>query len=447
MALTGLEIYKHLPRTNCKDCGQATCLAFAMKVAGKQAGLDDCPHMTDEGRTALGDASAPPQHLVSFGTGDAAVAIGQETVLFRHEETFHHPTVVAVTVSDELDAATVAERCAAIRALTFDRVGKTISVQAIAIENVSGDAATFAATAAEVAKHLDLAALLISTSADALKAAASGPYAGKRPLLCGADAGTLDAVVAVAKDAGCPLCITDPHLEPLAELTEKAKAAGVEDLVLSPGPQSFVRTLRFLTRTRRAALKKTFRPLGYPVLVLARHDDPRQAVIQAAACTEKYAGIAVIDTVDPAHVVALLSTGQDIYTDPQKPVQVEPKLYEINSPGPESPVLVTTNFSLSYYSVEGEVESSRVPAWILAVDTEGTSVLTAWAADKFSATSIAKALKASGAEDKITSRTCVLPGYVAVLSAGVKDESGWEVTVGPKEASGISPFLKKLASV
>jgi len=446
MALTGLEIYKNLPKTNCKDCGVATCLAFAMKVAAKQAGLDECPHLTDEARGALGEASAPPQRLVTIGTGDAAREIGQETVLFRHDETFHHPAVVAVSVSDSLDAAAIAERCGAVKALTFDRVGTTISVDAVAIENSSGDAAKFAAAAAETAKHLDCAAVLVSASADAVKAACagSGPYAGKGPLICGADAANIGAMAAVAKEAGCPLCITEPDIEKLAGLTEQAKAAGVEDLVISPGDLPFTKKLDFLTRTRRATLKKTFRPLGFPVLVAARNDDARQATVEAAACIAKYAAAVVIDTVDPAHVVALLTTRQNIYTDPQKPVQVEAKVYEINDPGPDAPLLVTTNFSLSYYSVEGEVDASRVPARILAVDTEGTSVLTAWAADKFIPVTIAEALNKSGVADKMSSQTCVIPGYVAVITAGVKEESGWEVLVGPKEASGIGPFLKKL---
>jgi len=447
MALSGLEIYKHLPKTNCKDCGSPTCLAFAMKVAAKQIALDECPHLSDDAQGALGEASAPPQRLVTIGAGDAAREIGQETVLFRHEETFYHPTVVAVSVSDSLDAAAIAERCAAIKALAFERVGTTISVDAVAVENTSGDPATFAAAAAEVAKHLDCAALLVSASADAVKGVCtgSGPYAGKKPLICGADASNLDAMAAAAKEAGCPFCITEPDLEKLAGLTDQAKAAGVEDVVISPGPLPFAKTLDFLTRTRRAALKKTFRPLGFPVLVAARNEDARQATIEAAACLAKYAGVVVIDTVDPAHVVALLTTRQNIYTDPQKPVQVEPKVYEINDPGPEAPLLVTTNFSLSYYSVEGEVDASRVPARILAVDTEGTSVLTAWAADKFNPITIAEALKTSGVEETMTKKTCVIPGYVAVITAGVKEESGWEVLVGPKEASGIGPFLKKLA--
>ena len=447
MALTGLDIYKNLPKTNCKECGAPTCLAFAMKVAAKQVALDACPHLDDAASAALGEASAPPQRLIAIGDDDATREIGQETVLFRHEETFYHPTVVAVSVSDSLDAAAITERCAAIKALSFERVGTVISPDAVAIENTSGDPATFAAAAAEVAKHLDCAALLVSTSADAVKGVCtgSGPYAGKKPLICGADASNLDAMAAVAKEASCPLCITEADLDKLAELTEQAKAAGVEDLVISPGAQPFAKELDFLTRTRRAALKKTFRPLGFPVLITARNDDARQATAEAAACLAKYAGVVVIDTVDPAHVVALLTTSQNIYTDPQKPVQVEAKVYEINDPGPDAPLLITTNFSLSYYSVEGEVDASRVPARILAVDTEGTSVLTAWAADKFNPITIAEAIKTSGLEETMSEKTCIVPGYVAVITAGVKEESGWEVLVGPKEASGIGPFLKKMS--
>jgi acetyl-CoA decarbonylase/synthase complex subunit gamma len=231
-------------------------------------------------------------------------------------------------------------------------------------------------------------------------------------------------------------------LEALADLTAKITAAGIEEIVLDPGTRGLRATLEALTRIRRLGLKN-FRTLGYPTIAFTACDDPTMQAAEAAAYVAKYAGVVVTDAVEKWQMLPLLTTRQNIYTDPQKPVAVEPKLYAVGEPGSQAPLLVTTNFSLSYYSVEGEVEASRVPAYILAVDTEGTSVLTAWASDKFNADTISKALKKSGIDGKLAHKKLVIPGFVAVLSASVEDESGWSVEIGPKEASGIPSYLKK----
>ena len=231
-------------------------------------------------------------------------------------------------------------------------------------------------------------------------------------------------------------------LEALADLTAKITAAGVEEIVLDPGTRGLKATLESLSKIRRLSLKN-FRPLGYPTIAFTVSRDPTMQVVEASTYVAKYAGVVVTDAVEKWQMLPILTTRQDIYTDPQKPVAVEPKLYAVGEVGPDSPLLVTTNFSLSYYSVEGEVEASRVPAYILAVDTEGTSVLTAWASDKFNADTINKALKKSEIEQKLPHRSLVIPGFVAVLSATVEDETGWSVRIGPKEASGIPSYLKK----
>lgn len=442
MALTGLEIYKNLPKENCKECGVPTCLAFAMKVASGQAGLADCPRLSQEATSTLNEASAPPQRLVTIGEGEAAIAIGQETVLYRHEDKFHHPCALAVRVADTLDDAALAARLEAIGNLSFARMGQTLAIDMVALDNVSGDPATLAACATRVSQTCgDKALTLISQDPSALKAAGQA-LAERRPLLHFAGPmDRFDDAVAAAKELKLPLGIQDGSLESLVALGEKARAAGIQDLVLSPGPRAPGETLEFLTVTRRAALQKKYRPLGYPVLAFATGDDD-DAVLAACQCVLKYAGIVVVDTVAPAAALALLMTRFNITTDPQKPVQVEPKLYEVNEPGPEAPLLVTTNFALSYYSVESEVEASRVPAFILAVDTEGTSVLTAWAADKFNAETIAEALSHCEAEQKVSHRQMVLPGHVAVISGGLEEASGWKVDVGPKEAVGLNSYLK-----
>lgn len=440
MALSGLEIYKYLPKTNCKECGFPTCLAFAMKIAAKQVALEKCPHLKPEAKAALEGASRPPIQLVTLGTGDRQIQIGNETQLFRHEEKFHHPAAVAVRLPDTLEEAALAARAEAAGRLCFERVGARIRVNLVAVDNVSGDPARFEKAARLAAEKSGLPALLMASRAASLERVASalGP---SRPLLYVSDPAEAEAAAKVARERRCPLGVRAEGLERLAELTPKVAAAGVEEIVLDPGTRGIKPTLEALTLIRRLALKN-FRPLGYPAMAFAADPDPFLQAIEACTYVAKYAGLVVMDVADPWAVLPVLTVRQDLYTDPQKPVAVEPKLYTVGEVGPESPVLVTTNFSLSYYSVEGEVEASRVPAYILSVNTEGTSVLTAWASDKFNATTITEALKKSGVAERLKHKKLVIPGLVAVLSGGIEDESGWSVLVGPKEASGIPSFLK-----
>ncbi len=441
MALSGLEIYKHLPKSNCKECGLPTCLAFAMKVASGQAALEECPRLEQKAKDALGEASAPPQQLVTIGAGDAAIQIGQETVLYRHEDKFYHPTGIAVCVNDTLDADAVRKRCQDVVAMAFDRMGKTSVVELIAVFNASGNAQRFVDTA-KAAAESKRPLLLLSPSADALRAAGEA-VAATRPLLWAMNsAAQIDAAIQVAKDLSLPLCLEGHDFDSVVALTEQARAAGLKELVVSPGAVAPAAGLEFLTQSRRAAIAKKFRPMGYPVAMLAMNPDPDKAAIEASWYTLKYAGIVVTDLNEPHHILSICATRQDIYTNPQVPVQVSPGLHAVGEPGKDAPVLITTNFALSYYSVESEISACRIPAYILALDTEGTSVLTAWAAEKFTATSAADALSKSGVADKVGHKKVILPGLVAVLSGGIQDETGWEVLIGPREASGLASFLK-----
>jgi len=441
MALTGLEIYKQLPKTNCKDCGFPTCLAFAMKMAAGQVALEKCPHVTAEAKAALDSAARPPIQLVTIGTNEHQIKIGNETQLYRHEEKFYHQAAVAVRVSDTLEEDAIAERAETTGRLVFERVGTRIRVNLVAVDNESGDAGRFEKAARLAAERSELPCLLMSASGANLGKAAAALAEG-RPLLYISDPAEAEAAAGVAKDQNCPLAVRADGLEALAELTPKIASAGVEQIVLDPGTRSLKRTLEALTEIRRLSLKG-FRPLGYPTIAFATGSDPTMQAVEASTYVTKYAGVVVTDAVEPWQILPVLTTRQDIYVDPQKPVAVEPKLHAVGEVDSNSPVLVTTNFSLSYYSVEGEVEASRMPAYILSVDTEGTSVLTAWASDKFNAETISAAMKKTELEGKVSHRQLVIPGFVAVLCAAIEDESGWSVQVGPKEASGIPSFLKK----
>ena len=441
MALTGLDIFKLLPKTNCKKCGKPTCLAFAMQMAQKKASIDECPDVSEESKSQLGSASAPPIKLVAIGSGDNELKIGEENVMFRHEEKFYNPTGVAVTINDDLDDGALNDRLKKINELKFVRVGTEIEIDLVAVVDKSGSADKFASTAKTVSDNTHLSIILDSGSADNMKAALSS-CANKKPLIHCANNENIDAMASLAKENKCPIAVKATKLDELAELAEKVKSAGVEDIVLNYAGSNLKDTLQGLTTIRRSALKKNFRPLGYPVVTFLNGGDPYQETANASACLAKYSGIVVVNGVEPWEIMPILTVRQNIYTDPQKPVQVEPKLYEIGQPDENSPLLFTTNFSLTYYTVEGEVEASRISSYILPVDTEGTSVLTAYSGDKLNEKVVLKAMTDANVEDKVKHRKLIIPGLVAIMAAKLKDELGWEILVGPKEASGLSAFLK-----
>lgn len=441
MALTGLDIYKLLPKTNCKKCGQPTCLAFAMQLAQKKVSLSQCPDISEEAKKALEGASAPPIRLVTIGEGGTKLQIGQENVLFRHEEKFYRPPGVAVTIEDDLDEASFKARLEKLNNLKFTRVGTQIQIDLVAVVNKSGKGDLFASAAQKVAAGSPLNIVLMSESPENMKAAIA-VCAARKPLIASATPANADAMAGIAKTSGCPLAVRADSLEAVAELTQKIKAAGVEDMVIDLSHPDPKRVLQDLTKVRRAALKRNFRPLGYPCMVVVRTTDPYEEVAQACTFVAKYAGIVVISGTEPWQIIPILTVRQNIYTDPQKPIQVEPKLYAVGEPDENSPLMFTTNFSLTYFTVESDVEASRVPAWILAVDTEGTSVLTAYSGDKLNEKVVAKAMKDNKVEEKVKHRKLIIPGYVAVMSGKLEEETGWEILVGPKESSALPTYLK-----
>lgn len=440
MALTGLDIFKQLPKTNCGKCGVPTCLAFAMKLAQKQTSLDQCPFVSDEAKEALSGAAAPPIKLVTLGAGDRKLEIGNETVLFRHDETFYHPTGLAMLVEASLSESELSAKITEINQSSFERVGQTLRLNAIALQ---GDGEAFIKAAGVAAAKAEVPLILMNED-PAVMGEALKVCAIKKPLIYAATATNLEAMAALAKEHGVALALRGSEVSSLADLAEKAQAAGVSELVLDSGARDAVSMLANETAIRRAALRKRFRPLGFPTIVFAQADDPLEETQLAAGAIAKYAGIVVLRHADPWELLTLVTIRQNIYTDPQKPIQIEEGLYQVGAPGADSPVLVTTNFSLTYFTVEGDIEASRVPAWVVVVDTEGTSVLTAWAAEKFTAEIIAQRVKAFDVANKVNHRKIVLPGHVAVLSGKLEESlgEGWKVIVGPRESSGIPAFLR-----
>jgi len=443
MALTGLEIFKLLPKTNCKKCGMPTCLAFAMALAQKRAKLEDCPDVSEEAKQKLAAAAAPPMRKVSFGSGDNQVNIGAETVLFRHEEKFHNPTVLGVTVSDKLAGDDLKKRIESINALKFERVGAKIQASAIAVVNDSGSAKAFAAAAAQVAAESPLALILVTTSPAAM-AAALAKTKQSLPLLAQATPDNAKEIAEIAKQNNCPLVAGASSIEVLAELTEKIKAEGVEDIVLTLDGLNLRDRLYQLSKIRTLTLKKTFRPLGYPTISFVSDGGADDQAAQAISLICKYSSVVVVDTTEPHAFLPMLTAVMNIFSNPQKPVQVEPKIYPVGEPDDSSPLMFTTNFSLTYYTVESDVEASRVPSHILVVDTEGTSVLTAYSGDKLNEKTVADAMAKHNVEKLVKHRKLIIPGYVAVMSGKLEEATNWEILVGPRESSMLPKYLQEV---
>jgi len=446
MALTGLEIFKLLPKTNCKKCGMPTCLAFAMQLAQKRVKLEDCPDVSEEAKEQLAAAAAPPMQLVAFGTGEAQVQVGQETVMFRHEEKFHNPTIVAVTVSDKLTGEDLKKRIESVNSLSFERIGTKIGVKAIAVVNDSGSSESFAEACATVKGASDLALILVTESPEAMAPAASllrSKTAGV-PLLASAKPDTAEAMAKIAKENSCPLVAKAESIEAVSSLTEKIKAEGVEDIVLSLDGLSLRDQLYNLSRMRALSLKKVFRPLGYPSISFVVDGDSDQQAAMATSLICKYSSIVVVDTVEPSAFLPMLTAIMNVFSDPQIPVQVEPKVYPIGEPDEKSPMMFTTNFSLTYYTVESDVEASRIPSYILVVDTEGTSVLTAYSGDKLNEKTVADAMAKHNVESLVKHRKLIIPGYVAVMSGKLEEATNWEVMVGPRECSMLPKYLQEV---
>jgi len=445
MGLSGLQIYKLLPKTNCKDCGFPTCLAFAMKLSQKGVELSACPHVSDEAKEKLAASAAPPIRLVTVGSEEKKIAVGNETVLFRHDKTFFNQPGIVVRVKDTLPADEINNLAGKAAGYSVERVGMDLTLDGFAVENASGDATKFAAAVEAVRQVADWPLVLMSADPQAMEAALA--QAGERPLIYAATADNWEAMAELAKKHKAPLAIKADTLDGLADLSEKVGKAGVPDIVLDPGARGLVDSLAALTQLRRLALKKNLRLLGFPIITFPGEgaEDADEEAVLAAQFVAKYGGIIVLDHFDPAVIYPLLTLRLNIYTDPQKPIQVSPGVYEIGAPKPESPLLVTTNFSLTYFSVAGEVESSGVPTWLLICDSEGMSVLTAWAAGKFDAEKVAKTVKQFGVADKLGHQKIVIPGFVATISGELEEElPGWEIRVGPREAVDITGYLKNV---
>ncbi|MDD5287628.1 MAG: acetyl-CoA decarbonylase/synthase complex subunit gamma [Dehalococcoidales bacterium] len=446
MALTGIQIFKLLPKTNCGKCGIPTCLAFAMNLAAGKAELAACPFVSEEAKAQLAEASAPPIRPVTIGIGDKAFKVGGETVMFRHEKRFENPTAIAVIVTDNMPESEWASRVEKFNKYIYERVGIKLHADAIAVKSESGDPAKFGVLVEKIAKATGGALILMSDKPDVL-AAGLKICANRKPLLYAATRANAEAVAKLAKENSCPVTVKGANLEEVTELAAILNKAGINDIVIDSGSRTVKQSFQDQIIIRGSALQKKFKPLGYPTIVFPCEmtDNPMKEAMVASMSVSKYAGIVVLSDLQGEILFPLLVQRMNIFTDPQRPLATTAGIYEIGNPNENSPVLITTNFSLTYFIVSGEIESSKVPSYLLVMDTEGLSVLTAWAAGKFGADLMSIFVKKSGIETKIKHHKLIIPGYSASESGALEEElRGWEVMVGPREGSHIPAYLRSL---
>lgn len=442
MALKGLDIFKMTPKTNCKECGSPTCMAFSMKVAQGAVDISKCPHMSEEALAALSEATAPPMKTIKVGTGEAEYSLGGETVLARHEKTFVSKTRFAVKLTPDMD---IEAALAEANKVDYDRIGERMHAEMVCVEYAGDSAAYVEAVKKVVGKEKTI--ILDCKDVDAAKAALEVCKAEK-PILNGATAENYEAMTEAAKAAGVALGVSGKDINELYDTTAAIEKLGYKELLLDTTGASMKEAYAMTVQIRRACLAKTpDRTCGYPSIVnlskIAPDDEPMQIAL-ASVFVLKYGSIVVMDTMNYARALPLYGLRQNVYTDPQKPMKVEPGIYALNGGDENSIILTTVDFALTYFVVSGELERSGVPCNLVINDAGGLSVLTSWAAGKFSSGSIAKFFQET-VEPKLKCRKLVIPGKVAVLKGDIEAKlPGWEVIVAPNEAVQLVKFLKDL---
>jgi len=442
MALSGIQIFKLLPKTNCGDCKFPTCLAFAMALAAAKAELDACPHVSDEARGQLSDASAPPIRQVLIGTGDYGVKIGGETVMFRHEKTFFNKPGIALLITDSMDNDEIDKRFLKLGQFQYERVGLIMRPELVALKE-TGNKEKFLNMVKKAAGE-PYSIILISSDSGIMKEALEIAK-DRKPLIYAATADDYEVFGNLAKEFACPLAVKGQGIEEVANLTDKLVGMGLKDLVIDTGTRSAKEGLHEQITIRRAALLSKFKPLGFPTITFPCEmtSDAMKEILIASTFIAKYAGIIVLSDFSGESLFPLLLQRLNIYTDPQRPMTTKEGIYPINNPDEASPIMITCNFSLTYFIVSGEIENSRVPGWLCVMDTEGLSVMTAWAAGKFVGDTVGAFIKKCGIIEKIKHKKLIIPGYSASILGDLEEElPGWEILIGPREAAHLPAYLK-----
>lgn len=447
MALKGLDIFKLSPKKNCKECGCPTCMAFSMKVAQGAVDIAACPYFAPEALAKLSAATEPPMKTIKVGAGDAELSLGGETVLFRHEKTFVSRTRYAMSLCTYMDDETVAQKLEDIKKVDYERIGERMFVEMVYV-NYSADGKQDYVELVKKAAETGRILILDCKDAEIAKAALEVCKDGK-PILNGADASNYEAMNAVATAAGVVLGVGGADLSEIHDTVEKLEGLGNKNLVIDVTGADVKETFKNAVQIRKAAIKDGDRTFGYPSIVnlhkIAAGDLHKQAAL-LSLFTMKYGSVIVAEHIGYAEALPLYGLRQNLFTDPQKPMKVEPGVYPLNGADENSVCLTTVDFALTYFLVSGELERSGVPVNLIINDAGGLSVLTSWAAGKFSSSSIAKFFQEQDIEGKIKSRKLIIPGKVAVLKGELEAKMpGWEIIIAPNEAVQLVKFMKDFA--
>ncbi|GAA0105988.1 acetyl-CoA decarbonylase/synthase complex subunit gamma [Paraclostridium sordellii] len=446
MALKALDIFKLTPKKNCKDCGFPTCMAFCMKVASGACEISKCPHMAQESLDKLSEATAPLMRTLKFGSGKSQYSLGGETVLFRHEKTLVNRNRFAVEFCECMTEEEINLKIANIKAVNYVRIGEEMKVEIAALRYCSNKDSYINLINKIKDSELDVAYMIICEDAQIAKEA-TGILKGKNPIVYGANKDNYKNMVEVVKDDKLVLGVKADNLEELYSTTEAIQSLGYKELLLDTTGKTIKDTFANTIQVRRISLKEQDRTFGYPSLIFANElskDDKMMEIALSSIFTVKYGSIIVLNDIDYTKALPLFALRQNIYTDPQRPMRVETKVYPINNPDENSPVLVTVDFALTYFIIAGEIERSKVPVWLAIPDAGGYSVLTAWAAGKFSGSSIANFIKESKVSDMTKNRDLIIPGKVAVLKGDIEDNlPGWNVIIGTEESMEVPKFLRE----
>ena len=440
MAVKGLDIFKLSPKKNCKECGSPTCMAFCMKVAQGAVPITKCPYMSEEAVALLSEATAPPMKTIEVGTHK----LGGETVMMRHEKTLVNRNLFAATLATDMDDAAIDARIEGIKKVDYERIGEREMVECVFVHD-AGDSAKFVELCKKAAALPDRTVIIDTKDVDAAKAAVEA-IKDNKPILNGANKDNFAAMSEIAKAAGIVLGVSGKDLSELHDTVAELEKAGNKNLILDVTAPTIKETFANAVLVRRTAIKDGDRTFGYPSIVnlgvLCDHNEHLETAL-ASMFVVKYGSIIVMDKIGYAEALPLYGLRQNIFTDPQKPMKVAPGIYPINGAGPDDPCALTVDFALTYFLVSGELERSKVPINLLITDASGMSVLTAWAAGKFSSTSVKKFFDEFDLASKINNRTLIIPGKVAVMKGEIQDKlPEWNVVVGTREAVELVKFLR-----
>ena len=440
MAVKGLDIFKLSPKKNCKECGSPTCMAFCMKVAQGAVPITKCPYMSEEAIALLSEATQPPMKTIEVG----AHRLGGETVMMRHEKTLVNRNLFAATLCTCMDDATVEARLEGIKKVDYERIGEREMVECVFVHD-AGDSAKFVELCKKAAALPDRTVIIDTKDVETAKAAVEA-IKDNKPILNGANKDTFAAMNEIAKAAGLVLGVSGADLSELHDTVAELEKAGNKNLILDVTASTIKETFANAVLVRRSAIKDGDKTFGYPSIVnlgiLCNHDEHLETAL-AAMFVVKYGSIIVMDKVGYAEALPLYGLRQNIFTDPQKPMKVAPGIYPVNGAGPDDPCALTVDFALTYFLVSGELERSKVPVNLLITDASGMSVLTAWAAGKFSSTSVKKFFDEFDVASKINNRTLIIPGKVAVMKGEIQDKlPEWNVVVGTREAVELVKYLR-----